>query len=178
LPSATVDDVIAGVSHSSASSCYPTDTTNPIQGIIFPDEKHAITTDTQAIFCCMTRQPLYATAQVIAQRLDPANDSVGHGGGGGFALGGTIGQPDANAIPLTGGAFELVGGFWSVPPCWRMSDLNNDGRRDGQDVQAFIACMLGAGSNCPCADMDENGVLNASDMSTFVSGLLAGAGCP
>ncbi|GBD08547.1 hypothetical protein HRbin22_00787 [Candidatus Thermoflexus japonica] len=31
--------------------------------------------------------------------------------GGGYALGGTIGQPDAGAA-LTGGNYTLVGGFW------------------------------------------------------------------
>lgn len=30
--------------------------------------------------------------------------------GGGYALGGTIGQPDAGV--LTGGGYTLVGGFW------------------------------------------------------------------
>ena len=30
--------------------------------------------------------------------------------GGGYALGGTIGQPDAGV--LTGGAYTLAGGFW------------------------------------------------------------------
>jgi hypothetical protein len=41
-------------------------------------------------------------------------------GGGGtssgenFSLTGTIGQTDANAQPMTGGAFSLTGGFWSL----------------------------------------------------------------
>jgi len=30
--------------------------------------------------------------------------------GGGYALGGTVGQPDAGT--LTGGGYTLVGGFW------------------------------------------------------------------
>jgi hypothetical protein len=34
--------------------------------------------------------------------------------GGVYSLNGTIGQPDANAQPLTGGNFSLVGGFWSL----------------------------------------------------------------
>jgi hypothetical protein len=33
-------------------------------------------------------------------------------GGGGYALGGTMGQPDAGA--LTGGRYTLVGGFWGT----------------------------------------------------------------
>src|SRR5712691_3154260 len=41
-------------------------------------------------------------------------------GGGGtstgsvYSVSGTIGQPDANAQPLTGGNFSIVGGFWSL----------------------------------------------------------------
>src|SRR5256885_960583 len=41
-------------------------------------------------------------------------------GGGGtstgsvYSVSGTIGQPDANAQPLTGGNFSVVGGFWSL----------------------------------------------------------------
>ena len=41
--------------------------------------------------------------------------------GGNFSLSGTIGQPDANAQPMTGGAFSLTGGFWSLFAV-RMSD--------------------------------------------------------
>lgn len=32
--------------------------------------------------------------------------------GGEFELSGTIGQPDANVTVMTGGDFELAGGFW------------------------------------------------------------------
>lgn len=36
--------------------------------------------------------------------------------GGGFSLGGTIGQPDASAA-LVGDGYSLIGGFWiGVPP--------------------------------------------------------------
>jgi hypothetical protein len=38
----------------------------------------------------------------------------GTSSGGGFSLSGTIGQPEANAQPMTGGAFSLTGGFWSL----------------------------------------------------------------
>jgi hypothetical protein len=36
--------------------------------------------------------------------------------GGGYSLGGTIGQPDAGL--LTGGGYTLGGGFWSGPPTY------------------------------------------------------------
>src|SRR5437764_6100624 len=34
--------------------------------------------------------------------------------GGVYSVSGSIGQPDANAQPLTGGIFSVVGGFWSL----------------------------------------------------------------
>jgi hypothetical protein len=42
-----------------------------------------------------------------------------HGGGGTstggvYSVSGTIGQPDANPQPLTGGNFSVVGGFWAL----------------------------------------------------------------
>ena len=38
----------------------------------------------------------------------------GTSSGGVYLLSGTIGQPDANVRPLTGGDFSLVDGFWSL----------------------------------------------------------------
>ena len=39
---------------------------------------------------------------------------------GDYELGGTIGQPDASELVLTGGTYELTGGFWALPPCFIM----------------------------------------------------------
>jgi hypothetical protein len=98
--------------------------------------------------------------------------------GGGFELGGTIGQPDANPVVMTGGDFELTGGFWAAPPCWCLSDLNNDGFRDGLDIQDFVACLLAGGADCACADLNADGVLDEIDTGTFVGDLLVGSSCP
>jgi len=43
--------------------------------------------------------------------------------GGIYSLSGTVGQPDANPTPLTGGSFSVSGGFWPggigqpIDPC-------------------------------------------------------------
>jgi hypothetical protein len=80
---------------------------------------------------------------------------------------------------MTGGDFELAGGFWAgVPACPCLADLNNDGQRNGLDIQAFVDCLTGSGVNCACADVETNGVLNMTDVTMFVSGLLTGADCP
>lgn len=51
-----------------------------------------------------------------AQTLDVTRHVVAGGGGnssgGNFSVRGTVGQPDA-AAPVSGGAFELRGGYWS-----------------------------------------------------------------
>jgi len=94
--------------------------------------------------------------------------------GGSFELRGTIGQADANQLALTGGGFELTGGFWATPSCWCVADINGDGHRDGRDVQRFLDCLLGHGGDCSCADINVDGVLDLSDITAFVNDLLAG----
>jgi hypothetical protein len=123
-------------------------------------------------------------APALAQSVFDVNWWTTDGGGqsssigGGFELGGTIGQPDAGTTTSVGGSFQLVGGFWAAPPCWCLSDINNDGARDGRDVQGFVDCITAGGSNCACADVLTDGVLDMADVAVFVSGLVAGGACP
>jgi hypothetical protein len=68
--------------------------------------------------------------------------------GGGYTLGGTIGQPDATAAAaMTGGTFTLTGGFWAVavPTCtsFAPADFNQDCRVDAEDRALFDACFTG-----------------------------------
>lgn len=119
----------------------------------------------------------------LAQTYDLSWHTIDGGGmmdsaGGAFALSGAIGQPDANsfAAPMTGGTFQLVGGFWPVASgvCVLPGDMNLDGQRDGQDVQLFVNCVLSvSGSNCVCGDFDESGSTTPADVSLFVSALLS-----
>ena len=99
--------------------------------------------------------------------------------GGGFELGGTIGQADAQAPPLmSGGTFELIGGFWPVTQvCYCPADMNGDGKRDGSDVSKFVSCLI-AGGACSCADVDAAGGVTFADVGPFVSNLLATMPCP
>lgn len=97
--------------------------------------------------------------------------------GGTFQLGGTIGQPDASsfATPITGGNFTLVGGFWPAAgnACTLIGDVNLDGAVDGDDVQLFTNCVIGiGGSNCGCADFDNNGSATPADVDQFVAAVL------
>ena len=105
--------------------------------------------------------------------------------GGGFELAGTIGQPDASSfdMPMTGGGFELVGGFWpvassSTPVCACPGDVMPNNLINGDDIQSFVDCLLGTGSNCVCADVDGVPGLDLGDVDVFVQDLLAGTPCP
>ncbi len=99
--------------------------------------------------------------------------------GGAFSLSGTIGQPDAQAAPvMSGGGFELTGGFWPVANvCYCVADVNGDGKKNGADVQLFVSCVL-AGGNCSCADVDALNGVTLADVPVFVTDLLAGPNCP
>ena len=126
---------------------------------------------------------LAALTAASAQSFDLSWYTVDGGGatfstGGDFELGGTIGQPDAGA--MSGGDFRLVGGFWAVavPTCGCLSDVNNDGSRDGLDVQGFVDCLMAVGTNCVCADVDGLEGLDFNDVSVFVDDLIIGATCP
>src|SRR6187401_1993957 len=57
-------------------------------------------------------------AKVSAQTYSIDWFTIDGGGGastgGVYSVSGTIGQPDANQRPMTGGNFSLIGGFWGV----------------------------------------------------------------
>lgn len=107
--------------------------------------------------------------------VTPSGASLGDG----FALAGTIGQSDAGY--MTGGSFEVIGGFWqSAAPtstCVCPGDMNGDGRRDGVDIQGFVDCLANDGS-CTCADADGVNGVTLADVMQFVDDLLLDVPCP
>ncbi|MEK6642317.1 MAG: hypothetical protein AABZ08_00280 [Planctomycetota bacterium] len=104
---------------------------------------------------------------------------VSNSTGGSFELSGTIGQPDAASNPpLSGGTFELAGGFWPIANvCYCLGDLNGDGARNGDDIQKFVTCVM-LGGACSCADMDQTSGVDLNDVDVFVTDLLSNAACP
>jgi hypothetical protein len=81
--------------------------------------------------------------------------------GGVFELSGTVGQPDAGAV-MTGGPFELAGGFWAVSssagePC--PADFDDDGDVDTAD----LLYLLGAWGT-PEGDVDGDGDTDTADL--------------
>ncbi len=101
--------------------------------------------------------------------------------GGTFSLGGTIGQPDANAVVMTGGTFELVGGFWAGVPAGCRGDMNCDGVIDFADIDAFVAVLSGGACCDPTSfncDVNGDSAVNFDDIDPFVALLTSGATCP
>jgi hypothetical protein len=105
--------------------------------------------------------------------------------GGVFELGGTIGQPDAGPVTMTGGSFELIGGFWAGVAGFQRGDLNCDGAINTFDIDPFVLALTNpagyaaAYPNCDrtLADCNCDGVINAFDIDPFVL-CLTGGGCP
>ena len=101
---------------------------------------------------------------------DLPRNSIDGGGqisstGGGFELSATIGQPDAGI--MTGGGFQLTGGFWFEQP---PGDCNATGMADLLDHADFADCLTGPGGglptpDCNCFDVDGDGDADLLDFA-------------
>jgi hypothetical protein len=92
----------------------------------------------------------------------------GASAGGGFAVTGTIGQPDAGVS--SGGDWVVSGGFWAggataAPPC--PEDIDGSGSVDFGDLLAVLS-NFGACPGCP-EDLDGNGSVDFSDLLAVLS---------
>jgi len=79
--------------------------------------------------------------------------------GGSYTLSGTIGQSDArnHPAPMIGSIYEMLGGFWVVPPCLTVAyDFDADCDVDLDDVKHFVSCVSG-----PQMVQTDPGCLNA-----------------
>ena len=96
----------------------------------------------------------------------------GESSGGAFTLAGTIGQADApgSGAPLTGGGFEVIGGFWAgggpAIPC--PADITGDGQINVSDLLAVISAW-GVCPGCP-ADINADGQVNVTDLLMVING--------
>ena len=119
--------------------------------------------------------PMLAMVSVglaLADEFEITRSTIDGGGlmrsaGGDFELSGTIGQPDAGV--LSGGEFELSGGFW-----FRLSldDCNSDGWVNLVDYHDFDRCLSGPVGGlpepeCSCFDLDADGDIDLHDAARF-----------
>jgi hypothetical protein len=103
----------------------------------------------------------------------------GTSSGGGFEVMGTIGQPDAGSpvTPLSGGRFELIGGFWPglglVCTTFALVDFDHDCDVDGDDFDTFVSCASGPAvphsgtAICQAADLDDDNDVDMNDFGVF-----------
>jgi len=92
--------------------------------------------------------------------------------GGDYELSGTIGQPDAGVVVMTGGTFELTGGFWAgISDPAQPGDCDADGDVDLDDFGTVAGCLSGPGGGlppgCQCADLDGEGDVDLGDFNRF-----------
>ena len=101
--------------------------------------------------------------------------------GGGYELGGTIGQPDVGMSMAEG--YSLTGGFWvgivepgEVPPCAKY-DLNQDGFIDLDDINLVLynSIFVNEPYN-PMYDLIPDGIVDIADI--FEVAVHFGESCP
>ena len=125
--------------------------------------------------CLSLAAPAYGQLDISWSTIDGGGETFSTGGG--FELGGTIGQPDAGAV-MTGGGYELSGGFWAGPVEGRCpGDLDGDGGVGLSDLATLLAHYAQPGPwSYEDGDLDGDGDVDLSDLA----GLLAvyGTTCP
>jgi hypothetical protein len=107
--------------------------------------------------------------------LDLSWNTIDGGGGtstgSGFTLSGTIGQHDAGV--MTGGGYEITGGFWPgiTETCY--PDCNNNGELTVADFACFQTRFV---STDAYADCNGTGTLTVADFACFQTKFVQG--CP
>lgn len=117
---------------------------------------------TSTVFCGLLSTAPGAEFDLSWHSID--GGSVMRSVGGAFELSGTIGQPDAGR--MSGGAFQLTGGFWfELAP----SDCNEDGAVNLLDHSTFTDCLAGPNdgslTGCECFDVDLSGAVDLRDFA-------------
>lgn len=121
---------------------------------------------------CLAVVVACVAAGVTDPEFELTRSTIGGGGvmrstGGDIEVSGTIGQPDAGT--LTGGIFELNGGFWiPIPP----GDCEEDGDVDLMDFDRFQVCLSGPKSEavsppCSCFDVNHSSSVDLADAAVF-----------
>jgi hypothetical protein len=127
---------------------------------------------------------LLAAVAASGQTYDLSWYTVDGGGemfttGGNFELSGTIGQPDASTTVMTGGGYELAGGFWAGAGeeefCY--GDLDGDNDIDLADLAQLLSNYgTTSGAVYEDGDLDLDGDVDLADLAGLLS--VYGTTCP
>jgi hypothetical protein len=144
-------------------------------------ERTVFTTKTTIGMLAAASIALTSVGPAFSQEFDLSWHTFDAGGGlvigGDYELVGTIAQPDAGA-PMTGGGFELLGGFWpgALSPASCLGDLDGDGAISVSDLTILLS-NFGSTSAAPeSGDLDGDGDVDIGDLSLLLS--LFGSLCP
>jgi hypothetical protein len=103
---------------------------------------------------------------------------VSMSGANNLTLDGTVGQPDAG--PMSGGGFELAGGFWGQldePSCWANCDNSTIAPvLNVLDFSCFLNKFAAGDAYANCDNSTVAPVLNVLDFACFLNKFAAG--CP
>ena len=126
---------------------------------------------------------LFATTRASAQDFSLDWWTIDGGGemwtaGGDYELSGTIGQPDAGVL-MSGGDFELAGGFWAgaVEDEFCFGDLDGDGEIGLSDLAQLLANYgTTSGAVYEDGDLDADGDVDLADLAALLA--VYGTTCP
>jgi hypothetical protein len=128
-------------------------------------------------FACVAGA-LCASAPALGQVgpiLDLSWNTIDGGGGistgGALKLSGTIGQPDAGV--MSGGGYEIGGGFWPGAAKTCQPDCNSDGLLTVADFGCFQTKFV---QTHPAADCNADGQFTVADFGCFQTKFVLG--CP
>ena len=120
-----------------------------------------------------------ALAQLAAPAYDLSWNTIDTGGGsstgGTLEVIGTIGQPDASSTVLTGGNFEVRGGFWNgsvIPLCAADIATPHDGMVNIDDLLVVINQWGSVGGP---GDVNHDNIVNIDDLLAVIG---AWGNCP
>ncbi len=85
--------------------------------------------------------------------------------GGAYAVGGTIGQPDAVQSLSGSSGVNVAGGFWVVPPEYCFGDADGDGDVDFADLEILLEDW---GTGAPAADFNGSGRVDFGDLEILL----------
>jgi hypothetical protein len=138
-----------------------------------------------AVMAILAGLPVSAQAQFDLDWYTIDSGGAMFTSGGAFELSGTIGQPDAGSFaqPMTGGNFELVGGFWPVAAggggCACPGDIDGDCVVALADLSQLLSSFGLCGGDpgfVPLADFNGSGCVELADLSFLLSQF--GVSCP